>query len=103
MAADTLFEWRFFALAQRVELIERETTAGSQGADADGVPRPISVAPSTLGLRYRRDNVGYKRPKYHITNDYSDEEMLQMQELFTMTLTRYMSRPRFEVIFIDET
>ena len=58
---------------------------------------------STLGRWYRRNRVGYKKPAYHISNGYSDEEMLEMQQQFTMTLIRYMYRPRYEIIFIDES
>ena len=81
--------WRFNSLARRVELIARDHPH-------------IRCTGQCLGRWYRRHRVYHIVPTYHISNTYTTEAMIGLQQEFTIKLLRHWEQGH-EIIFIDES
>ena len=60
------------------------------------------MTPFTLARWYKANGVSYVKPKYHITNTWTEDEMLRFQQLTVLRLLHYMNDPDIELIFVDE-
>ena len=66
-----LHDWVHNPLSRRVEIIKEELD--------------IQVTPKTLSNYYKKVmKVRYRRPNYHISNIYSDMEMVKLQQEFVV-------------------
>lgn len=84
-----LEDWVHNPLSRRVEIIKEELD--------------IQVTPKTLSNFYKNVlRVRYRRPSYHISNIYSDAEMIKLQQEFVVQCYLFM-QDGAEVWFADET
>lgn len=61
------------------------------------------VSAKTLSSFYKREmNVRYRKPNYHISNIYTDAEMVKLQKDFVVECFEHMQKGA-EVWFCDET
>ena len=86
-----LEDWVHVPLTRRVEIICEE-----MGPE-------YRVTPKTLSNFYKAVmNVRYRRPNYHISNIYSEVEMLKLQQEFVVQCYHFITNGA-EVWFADET
>lgn len=82
-----LWPWRNLSIEKRCATIHLE--------------KGIYVCSDTLLRWYRRNRCSYVKPGYHITNSYSQEQMLKLQQEFSIRVMTLWDRG-CELIFIDE-
>ena len=82
----SVYAWRFLSLDRRTEIIRQQWD--------------INVSRNTLRDWYRRNGVVNAKPVYHISNRYTVQQMLNLQEDFSLKANRLWHRR--EIIFIDE-
>lgn len=84
---ENLYSWRFDSLERRCQHIKQELD--------------IEIHRVNLAKFYRRLNIKYRRPNYHISNQYSEAEMKNLQQDFSIKLNDLIKRG-IEVWFLDE-
>ena len=85
---DHLEAWKFHSLQTRVQIIAAE--------------HRITVTAPTLGRWYRANNIVYRKAPYKISNRYTEDKLLDLQQQFSMQLIQQL-RNNVEIIYVDET